>query len=372
MERIELTTRPTVLFDRRRTAHDYLVLGVALGDPVESLPTTKDVDPEPYVPDCAMQYGQGTRAIRRAGSTDFVPYELAERLDDLRRYGGRLRAPIPGGGVVVFTVKDGRVTEATLRDGWVETLLLRDRAQVLVVLGDTERWERSYGRTTWAWVEREIMATWGDEQGALDSVVLGLDRAPPVFDARDLVQAAVRWRSAYGTSWPLQPHPGSRSSQVEAERLHALMRAWNLLTPASPLSSFFEGGFLSSRSGADSVAALRLVRELFPELRFQPGERQTDLTGVQWFWRALFASRLELEAVAEANSGVLEAGSALFRTAVEIRGVFAARAKTDCDRLDLVLARLIDPEGRAFTWGRLVRAFGFPDEDLQALSAEDY
>jgi hypothetical protein len=56
---------------------------------------------------------------------------------------------------------------------------------------------------------------------------------------------------------------------------------------------------------------------------------------------------------------------------VEIRGVFAARAQTDCDRLDVLFARIIDPEGRTFTWGRLVREFGFPDEDLQALSSEE-
>lgn len=370
MERIELTTHPTAFFDRRRTAHDYLVLGVALGDPVESLPTSKDVDPEPSVPNCALQYGQGIRAIRRAGSSDFVPYEVAERLDDLRRHGGRMRVPLSRGGVAVFVVKGGRVTETILRGGWQGTLQLRDRAQVLASLGDTERWERSYGHTTWAWVDREIMATWGDEEGALDSIVLGVDRAPAVFDARDLIQAAVRWRCAHGASWPLQPHPGSRSSQVEAERLHALLRAWGLLTPASPLTSLFEGGFLSLRSDANWVATLRHVDELFPELRASAGECQR-LTGAQWFWTALLASRLDLEAVAQANSGVLEAGLALFRKAVEIRGIFAARAQADCDRLDVLLARIIDPEGRTFTWGRLVREFGFPDEDLKALSTDD-
>ena len=66
---------------------------------------------------------------------------------------------------------------------------------------------------------------------------------------------------------------------------------------------------------------------------------------------------------------MLEA-SGVFAYGVQVTESILAPLKPGLDRLDGLLAFMIDPDGVAWPWGALARDFGFPDDDLEQLELD--
>jgi hypothetical protein len=82
--------------------------------------------------------------------------------------------------------------------------------------------------------------------------------------------------------------------------------------------------------------------------------------------------RVRAREVTHFNAGVLEANSPHFRLGVELTAAIARRLEDDIAALDRALAQIVDPGLRTLPWGELVREFGFPDGDYEALRSEEW
>jgi hypothetical protein len=360
-------------------AKDVRVAGIRLHDPATSLDSSRAIAAHCSDPPCiSYSYSSdGTYAIQREGEPALRPYPLAERHADVLAQGGWIDLDVtPEAGVagrVRVRIAAGRVTDIELLpDAWLAPLGLDTRAAVSTVFGHNDHLARSYGKTTWAWPERSFAVVWDDEHDRLDALALGERACASVrrFDARDLIVLAMQWKRRHpGDDWPLRPHPESPYDSIMAGRIAALLRAYGL-GRAPSLDSLCEGTFLGRTEQERATALLEQLEAATIPFTF-PAELPRSLVTVSLprVWAQMFELRRQIAAIDAFNEGVLVA-SGVLRHVVELGWHASTQLEPLRQHLDRALASILDPAGRSFAWGELVREYGFPDADLDQAGSE--
>jgi hypothetical protein len=184
----------------------------------------------------------------------------------------------------------------------------------------------------------------------------------PRIGARDLVDA-------YLDLWGLSREIDTWTEEAQASnpprliRLRRLMAMFNAFDLAWDPEGFPRGEFLNE-SKADYSGFIAKIRAEMPDLLSREGKQGSfDLSRC---FQALFGYRYRLQQVLGFSDGVLEVSGASLYALLKIREANTV-VKGVVGPIEDMLADLIDPTGRRYSVEALVRDYGYPEDDLDAI-----
>lgn len=170
--------------------------------------------------------------------------------------------------------------------------------------------------------------------------------------------------------WSEDKYPENPPRLIRIRRLKAIFRAFEIKW--DPLK-FFIGDFLCSTGKSFDPVESRyceflqgLKDEMPRSIREVSKLRKMDLFNM---FRVLMRYREALDRVLSSNRGVMAAsGPGLY--AIEKIGTVNQVIQKHVPVIDDLLIAIIDPEKRAFPMSRMVKDFGYPEEDLGGIDAD--
>ncbi|MBI4816795.1 MAG: hypothetical protein HY791_11085 [Deltaproteobacteria bacterium] len=345
---IDLFENPLAILEPDRTAADLCVLGIRLGSASGEVPEELLVG---HKPDRLTELVRSTLTLA------------------LTREGRQV--------AVVLTIEDGRVQRIRVRGTLFEELHVHHADALLERLGPTDYFDLSHGVRSWQWPQRSLTAEW-DGTGQLSFVLGTVAVEKTSRSAVDVLRAALDWNLHYPGRSPFEPPHASRVSAIEAARLTALLLAFGLIessadakaerSEAEALNRFFSGDFLEARQPGQIEQLFRRLTELAEtSIEYRAGLFCSARVLRHWLWQKLINTRQALEISLQANSGVLESGSGFALLGTQFADRVAERVKDPTAFLDRILGLCIDPTDRRVPMGVLVREFGFPEDDYEAI-----
>jgi hypothetical protein len=133
------------------------------------------------------------------------------------------------------------------------------------------------------------------------------------------------------------------------------------------ITPFLRGDFIYKRETAryPKTQALIEKEKSFKSDIFKPRD-------VYSFYHHLMKYRIRIDSVLRHNSGVLEASSLGFRSAISLTAQLNNDLYKKAEKIDELLFEIISPENLIFEEENLIQEFGFPQEDLNAIDMENF
>lgn len=134
------------------------------------------------------------------------------------------------------------------------------------------------------------------------------------------------------------------------------------------ITPFLRGDFIHNRE----LIKYPKVQELIEKRKVFEDDSFNELRDIYRFYNHLMKYRVEINNVLQHNSGVLEASSLGFRAAIKLTGELNNDLRKKVAQIDELLFEIINPEGLSFKEETLIKKYGFPKEDLDAIDMENY
>ena len=273
---------------------------------------------------------------------------------------------------VAWAVEGGRIAKAFVRGAPLGGLRIEREADIERLFGHAEGMERKLGWVVHHYPARALAVAWSAREGRLEHVALGqLGWAEPVLTAKDLL-SLVREIEAMvpdASAWSAEALKENPPRYYRFLRMQALMRALDLPPDLGP---FIAGDFVSTRpEGAHDAFVERALAFLDERgLRPRAGDGRARFD-VQHCFQYVYRFSRKLREVLTFNDGWLEAGTACAQFMIGFtRSCIPADMKASADRVDELLAAIVDPRGRAIPESRLVAEFGYPAVDLDDIDSD--
>ena len=151
---------------------------------------------------------------------------------------------------------------------------------------------------------------------------------------------------------------------VRLKQLQALFRAFKI--PWDPIG-FREGSFLEGEDPRHVLLLKRVAAEI-AERRLDRGSIQNQLPGL---FSILLAYRDVVEPALSFSSGVMEAGGLDYYAHAKVAQVNQV-IREQVQVVDDILVELISPKRTTFTRRKLVRDYGYPEDDLDQVDEDPY
>ena len=162
---------------------------------------------------------------------------------------------------------------------------------------------------------------------------------------------------------------------IRFRRLNSLLKAFGLTKvvdqnelTTNEITPFLRGEFILKRDSAvyPRVQELIEMQKSFESDSFR-GQRDIYL-----FYNHLMRYRIEIDNVLRHNSGVMEASSLGFRTAIFLTSELNNVMLKKVEEIDQLLYEIINPAALSFNEEALIKLYGFPKEDLDAIDMDNY
>jgi hypothetical protein len=82
--------------------------------------------------------------------------------------------------------------------------------------------------------------------------------------------------------------------------------------------------------------------------------------------------RIKVESVLNYNSGVIEASSLGFRSAISLTNELNDELNIKIEKIDEILFEIINPNKLKFDENLLIKEYGFPKDDLDSIDIENW
>ena len=133
------------------------------------------------------------------------------------------------------------------------------------------------------------------------------------------------------------------------------------------IEPFLRGDFIHKRESAEYPRIQELIEK---EKSFDSDTfEQRDIYS---FYHHLMKYRIEIDKVLRHNSGVLEASSLGFRSAISLTSELNNDLYKKVEQIDEMLFEIINPKNLTFGEDILIKQYGFPKEDLNAIDMDNY
>ncbi len=130
---------------------------------------------------------------------------------------------------------------------------------------------------------------------------------------------------------------------------------------------FLRGDFINKRESVTypNIQTIIENEKAFESDSFKPRD-------ISQFYRHLMKYRIEINNILHHNSGVLEASSLGFRSAISLTNEMNNELYKKVETIDQMLLEIINPENLTFNEDILINEYGFPKEDLNAIDMDNY
>jgi hypothetical protein len=133
------------------------------------------------------------------------------------------------------------------------------------------------------------------------------------------------------------------------------------------IEPFLRGDFIQKR---ESTVYPRIQELIEKEKSFNSDSFKTG--DIYSFYHHLMKYRIEIDKVLRHNSGVLEASSLGFRSAISLTGEINNDLYKKVEKIDQMLFEIINPKGLELEEDILIKEYDFPTEDLDRIDNDNW
>ncbi len=211
-----------------------------------------------------------------------------------------------------------------------------------------------------------------------------------IWTTKDLLEKVLEFRAMTPNSdeWNEKSLKYNEPRLIRFKRINSLFKAfelkhpkggktkfWNLLSDNSKnkelsrdeITDFLEGNFINTRESVVYPNSQKLIEK---EKAFESDTFKNR--DIYQFYRHLMKYRIKIESVLDYNSGVLEASSLGFRSAISLTNELNKELITKVEKIDQILFEIINPKKMEFSEEILVKEYGFPQDDLDSIDIENW
>ncbi len=134
------------------------------------------------------------------------------------------------------------------------------------------------------------------------------------------------------------------------------------------IEPFLRGDFIYKRESAEYPR----IQELIEKEKSFESDSFNGIRDIYSFYQHLMKYRIEIDKVLRHNSGVLEASSLGFRSAISLTVELNNELYKKVEKIDELLFEIINPNGLTFDEETLIKEYGFPKADLDAIDMDNY
>ena len=211
-----------------------------------------------------------------------------------------------------------------------------------------------------------------------------------IWTTKDLLDKLLEFRAMTPNSdeWNEKSLKHNEPRLIRFRRINSLFKAFelkhkkkektnflNLLSESSKekelskdeIIGFFEGKFITTRESVKYPNSQKLIEKVkaFDSDSFKPRD-------IYQFYRHLMKYRIKIESVLSYNSGVLEASSLGFRSAISLTNELNKELDIKTEKIDDILFEIINPKKLTFDEDVLIKEYGFPKDDLDSIDIENW
>ena len=212
------------------------------------------------------------------------------------------------------------------------------------------------------------------------------------WTTKDLLYKAFEFKGMVPNSneWNESSLKYNQPRLIRFKRLNALLKAfeltqtekqknslWTILSgkkkvkeselTKNEIEPFLRGDFIHKRENIEYPKIQELIEKekAFDSDSFKPRD-------IYSFYHHLMNYRIEIDKVLEHNSGVLEASSLGFRSAITLTSELNNDLYKKVEKIDEMLFEIINPKNLTFGEDVLFKEYGFPKEDLDSIDMDNY
>jgi len=134
------------------------------------------------------------------------------------------------------------------------------------------------------------------------------------------------------------------------------------------IEPFLRGDYIHERESTEYPR----IQELIEKEKSFKSDSFNKSRDIYSFYHHLMKYRIEVDKVLGHNSGVLEASSLGFRTAISITSELNNDLYKKVEEIDIMLFEIINPKNLTFEEDILIKEYEFPKEDLDAIDMDNY
>ncbi len=211
------------------------------------------------------------------------------------------------------------------------------------------------------------------------------------WTTKDLLNAAFDFRGMVpdSSAWNEQSLIHNKPRLIRFRRLNSLFKAFELFEVEKQeksiwsifkekknnndlkkvnISSIFNGNFIFHRGEFEYTE----IKEIIEKEKVFESDNFSGLKDIYFFYSNLIKYRYKIENVLIHNSGVLEASSLGFRSAISLTDDFNNNIRNKIDEIDELLFQIINPKGLSFNKEILINEYNFPTDDLDAIDLDNF
>jgi hypothetical protein len=338
---MEISKHKNIILDENLNPNDITLLGLKLGDSVDDIHTDKEN---------RFQFG----------SSWISPNSEAS-----------YRADRESKSIIV---------EFLLRNDFLTELKLTSPKRIIKQFGKPQAIEKSNGTHYYFYPERQLVVAWWHDYNKLYGVYIGNNIIKQTkYTVKDFLEKYYEFKAMVPDykDWNHKNLNYNKPRLYRLKMLESLIQAFDIGTDL--LQDFQNRNFLDRRTLSDFEPILKdiekyALNDTYESKRYAAAIQRADRTRsfemvIQNFMR--FSE--EMRNILKFNSGVLEAGSLIFRYSIDkTQKLLNNIDLKELNEIEELLCKVLDPKHKVFTQSELIKNFNFPDVDLDAIDIENY
>lgn len=338
---MEISNDKKIILDKDLSPENLCLFGLKLGDSVEEIPTDKEN---------RFQYG----SLWISSNS-----EASYRADSERK---------------------SVIVEFLLRGEFLTDLKLTSPRRIVRKFGKPQAIEKSNGTHYYFYPERKLVVSWWHEYDKLFGVYIGDNIIKQTeYTVKNFLDKYYEFKAMVPDyrNWNHKSLKHNEPRLYRLKELESLIRAFDIGTDL--LQDFQNRKFLERRTLSDFEPIIKDIEKYALNDKYEKERYQSEMErakSVRWFEMLIqnfMRFSEEMRNILKFNSGVLEAGSLIFRYSINktqklLNGIDLKELK----EIDELLCKVLDPKSKIFTKSELIKNFNFPDVDLEAIDMENY
>lgn len=272
------------------------------------------------------------------------------------------------------------IVEYLFREKFLEDLKLTNPRRILKKFGKPEAIEKKNGTHYYFYPERKLVVAWWQEYDKLFGVYIGDNIIKQTnYTVKDFLDKYYEFKSMVPNykDWNQKSLKYNEPRFYRLKELESLIRAFDIGTDL--LQDFQNRKFLERRTLSDFEPIIKDIEKYALNDEYEKERYESEMEraqSVRWFEMLIqkfMRFSEEMRSILKFNSGVLEAGSLIFRYSInKTQKLLDDIDLNELKEIDELLCRVLDPKDRVFTKNELIKNFNFPDVDLEAIDMENY
>ena len=240
--------------------------------------------------------------------------------------------------------------------------------------------EQKRGITYYFYESRKIIVAWNNSKNQLLGIYFGELRIKQTqFRVKDFLDKFFEFKRMVpnANAWNTNALRYNEPRYYRLKQLEALMRAFDI---GDDLAHDFQNrNFLKNRSIKDLDPIMDDIKKYaindeFEEKRLESETGRLKHPGqFEMLIQSFMNFSEEMRRVLSFNSGWLETGGITSRYSIyKTQKLLDNIDLTELEEIESLLGKLLDPKNRVFTQSELIKDYGFPDVDLEAIDMDNY